>query len=214
MTFHEVSEEEERYSSTLFLTSALDSRGWSTPSPGRLTAVNDTRYPLHRELGSPRAGLDGCGKSRPPLGFDRRTVHPAVSRYTTKLSRPTLTGCRPTNHVKDFTSFTFTRVYLQRIPNSCQYVLHSDVNLSRHFIFCWKRSENKARKIVATFQTLAKGIQMMVVTWVSVSCSIYGLFRRLEATTAPIYEWCKLFNEVTFICKRKTPANDQKMKLN
>jgi len=30
----------------------------------------------------PRAGLDGCGKSRPPPGFDPRTVQPVVSRYT------------------------------------------------------------------------------------------------------------------------------------
>ena len=29
-----------------------------------------------------RAGLDGCGKSRPPPGFDPRTVQPAASRYT------------------------------------------------------------------------------------------------------------------------------------
>ena len=158
----------------------------STPRPGRLTAGNDTRYPLHREMGGLRARLDRCGESRPPLGFNPRTVHHVVSRYTTKLSRPTFTGCRSTNHVKDSTSFTFTRVHLQRIPNSCHYALHSDMNLSHHFTFCWKRSENKARKIVATFQTLAKGIQMMVVTWVSVSCRIYGLFRRLEATTAPI----------------------------
>jgi hypothetical protein len=30
----------------------------------------------------PRAGLDGCGKSRPPPGFDLRTVQHVVSRYT------------------------------------------------------------------------------------------------------------------------------------
>ena len=31
----------------------------------------------------PRAGLDGCGKSRPPpTGFDPRTVQPLASRYT------------------------------------------------------------------------------------------------------------------------------------
>jgi len=28
-----------------------------------------------------RAGLDGCGKSRPPPGFDPRTVLPVASRY-------------------------------------------------------------------------------------------------------------------------------------
>ena len=30
----------------------------------------------------PRAGLDGCGKSRLPPGFDPRTVQPIGSRYT------------------------------------------------------------------------------------------------------------------------------------
>ena len=36
-----------------------------------------TRYPLYR------AGLDGCGKSRPPpTGFDPRTVQPVGSSYT------------------------------------------------------------------------------------------------------------------------------------
>jgi len=36
----------------------------------------------------PRAGLDRCGKSRPPLGFDPRTVHPVASRYTDYAIRP------------------------------------------------------------------------------------------------------------------------------
>ena len=30
----------------------------------------------------PRAGLNVCGKSRPPPGFDPRTVQPVSSRYT------------------------------------------------------------------------------------------------------------------------------------
>ena len=30
----------------------------------------------------PTAGLDGCRKSRPPPGFDPRTVQPVASRYT------------------------------------------------------------------------------------------------------------------------------------
>jgi len=29
-----------------------------------------------------RAGLNGCGKSHPPPGFDPRTVQPVASRYT------------------------------------------------------------------------------------------------------------------------------------
>ena len=30
----------------------------------------------------PRAGLEECGKSRPPPGFDPRTVQPVASCYT------------------------------------------------------------------------------------------------------------------------------------
>ena len=38
-----------------------------------------------------RAGLDRCGKSRPPPhpGFDPRTVQPVASRYTNWATRPT-----------------------------------------------------------------------------------------------------------------------------
>ena len=42
----------------------------------------ETRYPLYWRLGGPRAGLDGSGKYRPPLGFDPQTVQPVASRYT------------------------------------------------------------------------------------------------------------------------------------
>jgi len=41
-----------------------------------------TRYPLYRRLGRPRAGLDRCGISRPPPGFDPRTAQLIASRYT------------------------------------------------------------------------------------------------------------------------------------
>ena len=38
----------------------------------------------------PRAGLDRCGKSRPPPpGFEPRTVQPIASRYTNYAARPT-----------------------------------------------------------------------------------------------------------------------------
>ena len=36
----------------------------------------------------PRAGLDWCGKSRPPPGFDPWTVQPVASRYTDCATRP------------------------------------------------------------------------------------------------------------------------------
>jgi hypothetical protein len=67
--------------STLSLTSALD-----------VYVVNAKTRPLYlRErpgahcIGSwvdPRAGLDECGKTRLPRGFDPRTVQPVASRYT------------------------------------------------------------------------------------------------------------------------------------
>ena len=38
---------------------------------------------------SPRTGLDRCGKSRAPPGFDPRTVQPVASRYTDYATLPT-----------------------------------------------------------------------------------------------------------------------------
>ena len=40
-----------------------------------------TRYPLGGWVG-PRAGLDGCGKSRPPTGIRSPELQPVVSLYT------------------------------------------------------------------------------------------------------------------------------------
>jgi len=42
----------------------------------------------------PRTGVDRCGKSRLPPGFDPRTVQPVASRYTYYATRPTAV---PTN---------------------------------------------------------------------------------------------------------------------
>jgi hypothetical protein len=44
----------------------------------------------------PRVGLDGCGKFRPPPGFDPRTLQPVASRYT-DYATPA-----HTNYVKTF----------------------------------------------------------------------------------------------------------------
>ena len=57
--------------------------GWvvsTTPRP----LYRRERPSTHRTGGwvGPRAGLDGCGKSRPPPGFDPRTIQPVASRYT------------------------------------------------------------------------------------------------------------------------------------
>ena len=70
------------YNSTLPSTSAQDGGGWSVPRPGRFTPWKDPVPIVTGGWVGPRAGLDGCGKSRPPPGFDRRTVHSVASRYT------------------------------------------------------------------------------------------------------------------------------------
>ena len=54
--------------------------------------VNATLWPLYCQERpdtsctggwvGPRAGLDVCGKSRPPPGFDPQTVQSVASRYT------------------------------------------------------------------------------------------------------------------------------------
>jgi len=43
--------------------------GGQRHAPADLLPGNGTRYPLHRELGGPTAGLDGCGKCPPPTGI-------------------------------------------------------------------------------------------------------------------------------------------------
>ena len=70
------------YSSTLSLNSALDGVGGQRHAPAVLPPEK-TRYLLIEGWVGPRAGLDGCGKSRPlPPGLDPRTVQPVDSRYT------------------------------------------------------------------------------------------------------------------------------------
>jgi hypothetical protein len=63
-------------------------RGFSfIPRP--LFTPGKTRYPFYRRLGGSQ---DRCGKSRPPPGFDPRTVQPVASCYTDYAARPTLMG--------------------------------------------------------------------------------------------------------------------------
>ena len=52
--------------------------GGQRHSPAALP-LGKTRYPFYRRLGVPQ---DLSGKSRPPPGFDPRTVQPVASRYT------------------------------------------------------------------------------------------------------------------------------------
>ena len=79
-TGHEGSEGEQRYSSNLSLTSALDKGGW--PRPGRYTPRGKTQYPLYRGLGGPQGRSGQVRKISPLPGLYPRTVQPVASRYT------------------------------------------------------------------------------------------------------------------------------------
>ena len=58
---------DEKYSSTLSLTSTVDGGGWLTPRPGRFTPEKETRYSLCRRLGGPQGR---CGRV-PKIFFTR-----------------------------------------------------------------------------------------------------------------------------------------------
>jgi len=81
-TGNEGPEVEQRYSSTLSLTSELDGGRWSTPRPGRFSPGKETWYPLYRRLGEPQGQSGWVWKISPPSRFDPRTVQPVASRYT------------------------------------------------------------------------------------------------------------------------------------
>ena len=80
-TDHEGPEGEERYSSTLSLTSVLDGVGGQLHAPATLPPVK-TRYPLYRRLGGPQGRSGRVRKTSSPPGFDPRTVQPVAKRYT------------------------------------------------------------------------------------------------------------------------------------
>ena len=51
---HKSPEGVQKYSSTLFLTSALDGGGWLAPRSDRFNPGKKTRYPLYRRLCGPQ----------------------------------------------------------------------------------------------------------------------------------------------------------------
>ena len=65
-------------------------RGWGGQHHAPAALYPQERPGTHCTRGwlDPRAGLDRCGKSRLPSGFDTRTVQPVASRYTDWATRP------------------------------------------------------------------------------------------------------------------------------
>jgi hypothetical protein len=82
---HEGPEGEQRYSSTLSLTSALDGAGWSKPRPSRFTPRKESRYPLYRSLGGPQGRSGRVRKISPPSGIRSPDI-PAHSKSLYRLS--------------------------------------------------------------------------------------------------------------------------------
>ena len=80
-TGHQRPEVEQRYSSTLSLTSALDGGEWSTPGPGCFNPGKKTRRPLYTRMGGPQGWYGWVRKIWPPLEFYPRTAQPVASRY-------------------------------------------------------------------------------------------------------------------------------------
>jgi hypothetical protein len=81
-TGHEGREGGLKYSSILSLTSAIDGVSGQRQAPA---ALPHGKKPSTNFIGGwvgPRAGVDVCGKFRPPPGFYHRTVQPVASRYT------------------------------------------------------------------------------------------------------------------------------------
>ena len=67
---------------------ALEGAEGSASRPGRSLPPGKNRYLCTGGWVAPRTGLDICGKSRPPPGFDPRTVQPVASSYSDYATRP------------------------------------------------------------------------------------------------------------------------------
>jgi len=68
----------------------------------------------------PRAGLDGCGKSRPPPGFDPQTVQPVASRYS-DWAIPALQKQSTFPKLRNIP----TALSVFRVQGKCYFILHT-----------------------------------------------------------------------------------------
>ena len=87
-TDHEGPEGEKRYSCNLFLTSALDGDGWSTPRPGRFTPGKDPVTIVQETEWAPGPVWTGAENIVPPTGIGSPD-RPARSK---PLYRPSYPG--------------------------------------------------------------------------------------------------------------------------
>ena len=89
ITGHEGAEGEQRHSSTLSLTSALDGVGGQRHAPAALPPGKWPGTHCIEGYVGPTAGLDGCGKSRPHRDSIPGTSSPLQVAIPTEVSRPT-----------------------------------------------------------------------------------------------------------------------------
>ena len=79
---YEGPEGEQRYSSTLSLTSALDGGGWLTLRPGSFTPGNDIQFPLYGRVCGPQGRSRRMRKILLPLGlFFCILLYPVLHQY-------------------------------------------------------------------------------------------------------------------------------------
>jgi hypothetical protein len=99
-TGHEGPKREQRFSSALSLTSALDGGGWLASYPPR----KGTWFPLYRRLGGPQSRSGRVRKISAPPGFDPGTSNPWQVAIPTELSGPTDGYTENTKHLDRFVS--------------------------------------------------------------------------------------------------------------
>jgi hypothetical protein len=86
-TAHGGPEEEQRYSSTPYSTSALDGSGCLAPRPRRFNHGRKTRYQLYRRLGGPQSRSTRVRKISAPTGI-RSSDRPASLESLHRLRYP------------------------------------------------------------------------------------------------------------------------------
>jgi hypothetical protein len=86
-TGHEGPEGEQKYNSTLSLTSAVDSGGWSTPRPGRFTPAERDAVPTVQEAGCAPGPVWTGAENLASTGI-RSPERPARSESLYRLSYP------------------------------------------------------------------------------------------------------------------------------